>query len=128
MNAKTYANLKKKNFYDYGYCKINNKDLPQSVDLRELGHVTPIHNQGSCGSCWAFSVIAAAESAFLASNISVNLSEQELVDCASYNGCEGDYTETGFEYMMKNGVVTEDVYPYEGYVSIFLPYRAKLVI
>lgn len=119
MDAKTYANVKKRNFYSSGKCQIKDIHLPASIDLRKSGHVTPIQNQGLCGSCWAFSAIAAAESAFLASNISVNLSVQELVDCASDHGCNGDDTITGFDYIMENGVVIENVYPYTGYVSIF---------
>lgn len=72
-------------------CRINSVNVPSELDLRSLRTVTPIRMQGGCGSCWAFSGVAATESAYLAyRNTSLDLSEQELVDCASQHGCHGD--------------------------------------
>jgi C1A family cysteine protease len=67
--------------------------LPDRVDWRTQGVVGPIKNQGSCGSCWAFSTIDTLESHYAIANngTKVDLSEQNLVDCVySYrDGCDG---------------------------------------
>nr|ABL84751.1 Der f 1 allergen [Dermatophagoides farinae] len=94
-------------------CRINSVNVPSELDLRSLRTVTPIRMQGGCGSCWAFSGVAATESAYLAyRNTSLDLSEQELVDCASQHGCHGDTIPRGIEYIQQNGVVEERSYPY----------------
>jgi cathepsin H len=57
--------------------------LPASVDWRTKGVVARVKNQGSCGSCWAFSSVACMESHHaIATGSLVELSEQNLVDCA----------------------------------------------
>ncbi|KAF8694893.1 hypothetical protein HU200_037994 [Digitaria exilis] len=92
-------------------------DLPKSVDWREKGAVAPVKNQGECGSCWAFSAVAAIEGANQIKNGKmVSLSEQELVDCDTEAvGCAGGYMSWAFEFVMKNrGLTTEGNYPYLG--------------
>ncbi|CAA6661399.1 unnamed protein product [Spirodela intermedia] len=92
------------------------EELPDAVDWREKGAVPPIKDQGSCGSCWAFSAIGAVESInqIVTGNLIV-LSEQELVDCdTTYNeGCNGGLwtTHSSSSSTMKNSkVVTIDSY------------------
>lgn len=99
--------------------KISPK-LAASVDWRLQGAVTPIKDQGTCGSCWAFSTIAAVEGINQIKTGSLaSLSEQELVDCdytGDNHGCSGGLMEEAFEFIMKNGGIdTEEDYPYEGY-------------
>ncbi|XP_027203090.2 peptidase 1 [Dermatophagoides pteronyssinus] len=85
----------------------------KSLDLRSLNHLTPIRDQGACGSCWAFAGVAAVESAYLAfRNQSINLAEQELVDCAARRGCHGDTIPRGLDYIQQNGIVEEQAYEY----------------
>ncbi|MFS7913433.1 putative cathepsin L [Helianthus anomalus] len=56
--------------------------LPEEFEWRDHGVVTPIKNQGSCGSCWSFSTMGAlVGSHFLQTGELVSLSEQQLVDC-----------------------------------------------
>lgn len=101
-----------------GFMYENLTRLPTSVDWREKGAVTEVKNQGQCGSCWAFSTVAAVEGINqIKTNKLVSLSEQELVDCDTKQnqGCNGGLMDIAFEFIKKNGgITTEDNYPYEG--------------
>ena len=94
-----------------------NLELPAQVDWRTKGAVTPIKDQGQCGSCWAFSATGAIESAWiLAGHSMVTLSEQQLVDCSHLNGnlgCSGGNYRWAYNYVIGNkGITTESNYPY----------------
>eukprot|EP01084_Bolivina_argentea_P092998 167276_1 len=91
---------------------------PDSVDWSTKGVVTPVKNQGSCGSCWAFSATGSLECRYAIKTGSLNsLSEQELVDCAgskydSY-GCNGGEENGGMQYAADNkGLCSEKDYAY----------------
>jgi cathepsin H len=90
-----------------------------AVDWRTKGVVTPVKNQGGCGSCWAFSTIGAVESAWAISSGSLLLlSEQQLVDCAGAfgnHGCRGGLPSQAFEYIKFAGGISKGVdYQYTG--------------
>ncbi|KAL4198115.1 hypothetical protein AMTRI_Chr03g44270 [Amborella trichopoda] len=91
------------------------ENIPKSVDWRKKGAVTAVKNQGQCGSCWAFSTVAAVEgiNKIVAGNLT-SLSEQELIDCDTVNqGCNGGLMDYAFSYIMSNGGIhTENDYPY----------------
>jgi cathepsin L len=92
--------------------------LPEAVDWRKEGVVTPVKNQGGCGSCWAFSATESVESALAMATRSVEggkpelieLAPQQLVDCApnpddcgGSGGCEGSTQPLAFKYLISAG-------------------------
>lgn len=83
------------------------KHLPEEIDWVKLGAVSPVLDQGSCGSCWAFSAVGALEGQhFKKTGMLVALSVQQLIDCArenGNNGCDGGVMEEAFEYVRDNG-------------------------
>jgi hypothetical protein len=96
---------------------LNRNDIPLSFDWRTKGVVTPVKNQRSCGSCWAFGAAAVIESAYaIAKGILVNLSESELIDCShdfGNRGCCGGWFAAAFRYVIKNGLNSMETYSYK---------------
>jgi cathepsin H len=92
--------------------------VPSSYEWGNFGVVTPVKNQGSCGSCWTFSTIGSMESHWniLGKGRNLTFSEQQLVDCAGdfdNHGCQGGLPSHAFEYIRYAGGLESDVtYPY----------------
>jgi cathepsin L len=85
--------------------------------------MTPVKDQGQCGSCWAFAAIGVIEAGIKMKNGTVcDFSEQEIVDCCSStlsknvcsvgSGCNGGNSEQALTYVSKSGIAPEIVYPY----------------
>ena len=120
----------------------SNYTIPESVDWVQNGVVTPVKDQGQCGSCWSFSTTGAIEGALalkrrmlaeafhgvgtkplttmLAAAIT-SLSEQQLVDCDTLRhggrdqGCNGGLMDNAFDWISSNGgLCTEADYAYTG--------------
>ncbi|KAI6222960.1 Acl-12 [Aphelenchoides fujianensis] len=89
---------------------------PAEFDWRDRGAVTGIKNQGQCGSCWSFSVVAVVESLHvIAGGARTKLSEQELLDCDKREmGCFGGFRPHAFQFVRENGLVPEEHYAYVG--------------
>jgi hypothetical protein len=92
---------------------------PVSLDWRNHNgnFVTPVRDQGSCGSCWAFATTAGLESYTLIKNQTpgqnLNLSEQVLLSCSGAGDCEsGGYTDEASTYIENTGLTLESCYPY----------------
>ncbi|KPA82923.1 cysteine peptidase A (CPA) (CPA) [Leptomonas pyrrhocoris] len=86
-------------------------------DWREKGAVTPVKNQGQCGSCWAFSAIGNIEGQWAAAGHPLTaLSEQMLVSCDNVDeACNGGIMDQAWDWIIANNsgnVMTEESYPY----------------
>jgi KDEL-tailed cysteine endopeptidase len=90
--------------------------LPASVNWVTAGAVTPVKNQGDCGSCWAFSSTGSLEGLYFINNTNLaSFSEQNLVDCVTEDdGCDGGEMTDALTYSAQNGIETEADYPYTG--------------
>ena len=92
--------------------------VPADVDWVSRGYVTPVKNQGRCGSCYSFSATGALEGAwFKKTGKLVSLSEQQILDCSrgyGNHGCGGGFYESAWDFIHAyHGVQTEESYPYE---------------
>lgn len=93
--------------------------LPATLDWRSyngLNYVTPVRNQGNCGSCWAFAAAGTLEAVTNIKNATpgydLNLAEQILLSCSGAGSCSGGYTSAASNYIRDTGLPFEAVYPY----------------
>lgn len=98
-----------------------------AYDARSKGLVTPIRDQGGCGSCWAFGTTAAYESNYLKVNggtaNALNLSEQQILSCSGGGDCGGGMSNIVYQWWVdgNNSVVSEATYPYSSAATACQP-------
>jgi cathepsin F len=105
---------------EHDVAPVKMRNTPKTFDWRSHGMVTPVKDQGACGSCWAFSATETIESAWmmkhgLNNNTMQPLSVQQIVDCdwGDY-GCFGGEPEGAYAYIMSaGGQETNQDYPYD---------------
>jgi len=98
------------------YPALDVTDVPVAIDWREKSAVSPVKDQGDCGSCWAFSATGVLESHHaIKTGKMVQLSEQQLVDCErELDGCDGGISSWALAWLQYHGGQdTEESYPYE---------------
>jgi len=95
---------------------VSDNENPTSFDWRTKGAITPVKNQGQCGSCWAFAATGTLEGWNFLKNGALNsYSEQQLNDCSwdyGNQGCNGGLAYWALSYTATWGIELENDYPY----------------
>ena len=102
---------------------------PSSYDWRTRNIVTPVEDQGQCGSFWAFSALGNLESIYALRKGTLKVfSKQMLIDCdTSDSGCNGGLMENTYTWIKKNGIMLDEDYPYIGKKSTCKSDKSKYV-
>merc|ERR1712022_99802 len=113
-NIRGFQSAKNSGLPNLGMHEETPVEAGATIDWTTKGAVTPVKNQGQCGSCWAFSTTGGLEGAWvLSSGNLVSMSEQQFVDCSKQNsGCNGGLMETAFSWAKSQNIATEQSYAY----------------
>ena len=94
---------------------IRKMTIPFAIDYRKTpGVVTPVRDQGACGSCWAFSATEALEGQLGLNGVPQVLAPQTFIDCVREDyGCSGGWPDDALAYSEERGIASENDYPYQ---------------
>jgi cathepsin L len=117
LKATGYRGIWDKNNAPYRTIETGYRELPTSFDYRTVsGVLNDVRDQGTCGSCWSFSITSVLESSVVVQTprTLTDLSEQHMVSCdyKSY-GCNGGFMESA-DFVVRNGLTDEQAFPYTG--------------
>jgi len=91
----------------------SSESVASSIDWEARGGITPVKNQGSCGSCWAFAAVAAVEARHkILTGETLVLSEQQIVDCSGAGSCKHGSDSKALGYLDEHAACTSSSYPY----------------
>jgi C1A family cysteine protease len=113
-NVRGFKSAKDQGLPNLGMHEEDASVVAATIDWTSRGAVTPVKNQGQCGSCWAFSTTGGLEGSWqLATGNLVSMSEQQFVDCDTGSaGCNGGSMEGAFSWAKSTSVATESSYAY----------------
>jgi len=94
--------------------------LPATFNWADSGKMTPVKNQGSCGSCWDFAAVGALEAITkIQRQVEYDLSEQQILSCVSYGwGCDGGWMDDAYQHFRDYGSILEVAMPYQGFDDV----------
>ena len=115
-NIEKKRNIRRENNNKITKSKSKFNTSPEEIDWVKRGHVTPVHKQGHCTGGWAFTLADSASSLHSMDHGQLlNLSSQQLIDCASEDGCKEPPTiSQAYQYLIDYGLMMEGDYPYIG--------------
>merc|ERR1739848_525862 len=80
---------------------------PEKLLWTDKGKVTPVKDQGGCGSCWTFGAVGGIETTYaVKSGVLRNFAEQEYLDCVfegKDDGCDGGWVDSCYKWSAKYG-------------------------
>jgi len=113
---------------------LSARALPAHIDWRTKGIISPVKDQGMCGSCWTFGTTETIESyQAMSHNLLSELSEQQILDCTpntndcgGTGGCGGGTAELAYAQIMKTGGLSDEwTYPYISYWGTNFPCNSQ---
>ncbi|CAG9332822.1 unnamed protein product [Blepharisma stoltei] len=109
-----------------------NLQIPRSFDQRSYGCVSPIRNEGSCSAPWAYAAVGTIEGTWCdVGHGLTDLSVQQLIDCSDLygnKGCNGGSIINAYNYVMKKGITSEQIYPTTGTQGVCNTAKEKQVL